>query len=489
MTKEEPNQYILKRKKKRRRIILAVLLSILLAVVLFVLKIVLICTAKPTISINYASDFNRISKPANYDPDQDAAFDYIKAMQALVEKPYALSSLRKQWPDELSDKEKTAFNKWITDNDEALAHLERGSNKAYFWLKVNSIGEQGWSYESDFDLMAISQLQDVLAWRSKLAMSVGTIDSAIHDSLTLYRVGYQLAAKHQTHFMGRIVKYYAATISLQLLAGKELDRELLTDFQKQLEKLIRSPDFTSLIETERTLHMDIIQRIFTDDGKGSGHLIPNDGAILMVREYLNWLEEQSPRRDGILREIFHFFEQDEPTEMDARIESIQIALFGPDRRQVTEAINKYFDFSKTLVAKTPWQLQQMDFEQKLRNFGSRGAQLMVQVRYSFLRGLLIDQRFEIYSPVLVTTLAILRYKSDKGQPPENLQQLVDTGYLNELLMDPYGNGPLVYKRNGSDFILYSFGSDFKDDGGIDITNRSRQSKSGDWVFWPVKKKQ
>jgi hypothetical protein len=88
---------------------------------------------------------------------------------------------------------------------------------------------------------------------------------------------------------------------------------------------------------------------------------------------------------------------------------------------------------------------------------------------------------------LVTTLSILRYNSDKNGYPETLSQLITSGYLNELPKDPFSDKPLVYKRTQKDFILYSLGGDFDDDGG----QRSKSGYSeegGDHVFWPVKKR-
>ncbi|MHC4216243.1 MAG: hypothetical protein ACYSWP_23060 [Planctomycetota bacterium] len=484
MSENEPDQYILKRKKKRRWIILAVLLSVLLVVGLFTLKIVLICTAKPTISINYAVELNRISKPLNYDPNHNAVFDYKRAANAFVDMPLEVLDLRKQPPEQLTDSQKMILNKWLKDNDEALPHIEHGSEKPYIWLKADFIGQGGWvvkleieDLKSRFSIEPITRLLEGLTWRSKLFTLQGKPDSAIQDLLTVHRVGVQLAYQHETRVIGWIMKYKAAKIAFELLAGNELDAELLAGFQNRLERQMHPSSLTLHFERERILTLDIIQRIFTDDGKGNGRLIPNDGAILMVREYLSWKEKQSPRSDGFLSKIFDFDKP--PTERTARIESIQIAMFGPDRRQVTKGVNKYFDFIKTLADKRPWQLQQMDFEQKLQGFGAKPAKLMTCARYRLLRDFLMVQRFEMNVPPLVTTLAILRYDSDKGQPPENLQQLVDTGYLKTIPMDPYSSEPLVYKRRGNDFLLYSIDQDFKDDGGT----------KDDLIFWPVKKKQ
>jgi hypothetical protein len=55
-------------------------------------------------------------------------------------------------------------------------------------------------------------------------------------------------------------------------------------------------------------------------------------------------------------------------------------------------------------------------------------------------------------------------------------------------MDPYSDGPLVYRRQGGDFILYSFGADFDDDGGVH-SRWGDSHQGGDQVFWPVQKQE
>jgi hypothetical protein len=57
-------------------------------------------------------------------------------------------------------------------------------------------------------------------------------------------------------------------------------------------------------------------------------------------------------------------------------------------------------------------------------------------------------------------------------------------------MDPYGPGSLVYKRIDNGFLLYSFGTNLKDDGGtLGHGWQGHQpimwADNGDWVFWPV----
>ena len=89
----------------------------------------------------------------------------------------------------------------------------------------------------------------------------------------------------------------------------------------------------------------------------------------------------------------------------------------------------------------------------------------------------------------ITLLAIQRYFRATGGYPDRLDQLAEQSYLSELPKDPFGQGPLTYKRTNDGFLLYSWGEDRKDDGGQIGTDDQGQPynrpENGDWVFWPV----
>jgi len=86
---------------------------------------------------------------------------------------------------------------------------------------------------------------------------------------------------------------------------------------------------------------------------------------------------------------------------------------------------------------------------------------------------------------LITTPALLQYKNDKGGFPADLEELVSAGYRSELPMDPYSQWPLVYRRVEGNFVLYSVGADFKDNGGKHDPKWGEKVQGGDFVFWPV----
>ena len=90
---------------------------------------------------------------------------------------------------------------------------------------------------------------------------------------------------------------------------------------------------------------------------------------------------------------------------------------------------------------------------------------------------------------MVTVLAVLRYEKKTGEYPQGLDKLVEEGYLKDVPIDPFSDGPLVYRKTEDGFLLYSVGMNFIDDRGRQGKSRYGKARlwadNGDCVFWPV----
>jgi len=80
--------------------------------------------------------------------------------------------------------------------------------------------------------------------------------------------------------------------------------------------------------------------------------------------------------------------------------------------------------------------------------------------------------------LLTTELALRCYRAEQGAPPAQLTQLVPQ-YLQRAPQDPFSKQPLVYRTQGTNWLLYSAGPDRKDDGG---TAAGRGTAKGDLFF-------
>jgi len=134
---------------------------------------------------------------------------------------------------------------------------------------------------------------------------------------------------------------------------------------------------------------------------------------------------------------------------------------------------EYYD---TMAAKTPWQIHNEPAQAP-----PSGDSLMTDMT----KVIEIEYRSRADTQALITTLAVLRYKSDKGGYPAALPELVSAGYIKEQPIDPFSNNPLVYKQGQDNFTLYSFGADYDDDGG-QPSKWGAGEEGGDQVFWPIK---
>jgi hypothetical protein len=251
--------------------------------------------------------------------------------------------------------------------------------------------------------------------------------------------------------------------------------------QQELEKEFSSNTPLINLEAEKAFWYEIIQRSFTDDGRGSGRpLLKRRGIPLVVNNY----------KDGLK------------------------LLFGigyPDRREVLSRMEKYFDQAEELFALKPWEAaNNTDVQQRWNDIGQDLVLLRI-TGPAHQKVSVLNWRLKADRDALITTLAILRYKKQTGKYPEQMDVLVKDGYLKEIPKDPYSSGSLVFKRTEEGFLLYSVGPNLTDDGGepgwtdlsfygpspgmmgplVDKRDQTRRPKrkwadNGDTIFWPVK---
>ena len=101
------------------------------------------------------------------------------------------------------------------------------------------------------------------------------------------------------------------------------------------------------------------------------------------------------------------------------------------------------------------------------------------------RTLEIHARLRVSYDALVTTIALLRHRQDKGRWPDSLEELAIDAYIRNVPTDPFSGKPLAYEPMGETFLLYSLGLDFDDDGGTP-SKWGQGPDGGDQVFWPQK---
>jgi len=462
--------------KKKLRYFMIVSAIVLAALIV---KAVLFFTANPKITVDYVAEYNKISRPQNYNPNDNAAPYYQKAFDAFVAMPDELRKPYINWPADFNDIEQALLEKWLISNTLAFEYFREALNKAYYWIERKS-EEDNYIGSMRFpDSVQLRELTEALGWNAKLKATKGQFQIAFENILGCHRAGKHKCRPNlllMEQHIGLRIKQDAVHVAMVILDKSKVDNKALEFLQDTLQQELDKDTYVPGCQAEKLFHYDTLQRTFLDNGKGTGRLWWRMGFDVVI-----------------------------PLSDEGKIyeRKLKLSCFtGPTRKEVAEQIEQTSVLFEHVMTKTPWQIKDegCDYFREIKNINKRHISLE-----TFGIGIDPNGIFHSYhktvsqTGALIAVLAILRYKSDTGQFPESLDKLVSTGYLQSAPMDPYSNKPLVFKVTEDNFELYSVGKDFEDSGGvIEVVNEARQEPgfrgttivpyvhSPDIVYWPVK---
>ncbi len=443
---------------------------------LLVVYIIWFSLGRPTVRIDYLQMLKDRARPQVTEADNAWPL-YDKAIGLVVKPSDELVKLKEQRFTQLPSTDQQAVRRWVAENQPAWDQLVAATAKPYCF-RPYSIDENAPSPTLLGVLLPhLSGIRDLGYLGRRLAQiqaADGQDSQAIETSLAIIREGKQWMCPVTVMLIE-----YLVGISINTMGQDEL-LQVLAKFPQRGERLaiIRSdlaaiwaggfPKFS--FEWERNLFLDIVQSTFTEGGPGGGHLSPR--AIVTLNDLMGpW--------------------------MPVPITSSQ-AFIHAGRTDTLAKGNEIYRALDDSLAYTPWQ-------RKIQNH--RPADEMIEklpkYRFALLQSLVpaLSKVVELYyrgkatAEATQTIVAILEFKADKQRWPESLAEIKSAGLITAVPMDPYGDGPLVYRKEGESFTLYSRGCDFEDDGGKafanDLWGENNADKNGpggpdgDRVFWPV----
>lgn len=441
---------------------------------LLVLKIVLLLTAKPKITVNYTTEYNRTARPQNYDPNDNAAPYYQKAFDAFVDMPDELRKPFVSWSADFNSAEQALLEEWLISNSLAFEYFKIAANKPYYWLERQAKEDDNMFSVMLPELILLRELAKALIWDAKLKAIKGQFQPAFENILDCYRAGHHrcrpplfLTVQHT----GLGIKQAAVQNVFIILDKSKVESEDLKLFQNVLQAELDNDAYVPSIQAEKYFLYDVLQRTFIDNGKGTGRLAWRVGWFYKLRSTWSTLKQR-----------------------------LKSCFTGPTRNQIVQQTEKVLTISNQIMVKTPWQIKNEEYGyfEEIDNINNSNFFLQIF-------GISPEVTFHLYhktraqTEALIAILAVLRFKVDSGRFPETLDELVSAGYLQSIPMDPYSSGPLVYKLTEDNFELYSIGKDFLDDGGvIVVVNKAREEPgftrttivpyvhSPDIAYWPVK---
>jgi hypothetical protein len=468
---------LLRRAKKRcrplwRTIVARAFQTVGVLFICLVLYIVWFLTGKPVVTRDYIAEFNLMVRPVA-DESLNAATLYNKAMEVFEDLPDDISEAFWKRYYEATKEDKQLMGKWLTDNDEVFELVIAGTKRPYYWQHYE--GEDMISvllpYLPDYRKLAYS-----FRWRSRLHAENGRYEEAFSDIKTYYLFGRHVKGTKLVlieQLVGVAIEAVAVENLRDILSEHQIDAAVLATVQKDFEQILASEDFTMSFEGEKMFVYDEIQRCFTEDRFGGGHL------------YLTRIVNLSDEADDVLNIILENLSSPE-----GWARAVKVLFFHPNKQQTREAADRFYAFCETFAQKTPAQIKAEGLGIEKETMKIVGDNVFLSILTPALgRAAEIGHRHRTNVEATISILALQRYKAEKGSFPDDLQELVTAGYLRELPVDVFSDKPLVYSKTDEGFILYSIGGNFEDDGGkpeVDSKGRPRLwDYDGDAVFWPV----
>ncbi len=460
---EEPKAHLQRPGRRRKRwIALLVGAGILAGLALYVVRFI---TAGPTLSHDYTAEYNALTRPAGYDPNRNAAPYYEKAFALLTEPPAG-------WPVPASFQprrdptgaQRRFLEPWVAANARALELVAQAAEKPYSWTECRSLYS-----DAPESILPCRWATLCLCYRAQLQAADGNMAGALRSVTLARRMARQLSRQgaQSRLLMGVALDSYSRTTLVSLLRDGPIAPDVLAGLQRELEALqpFDPPPFHQVIQIDRIRWLNSIQLYFTDNGRGGGHVVFKR----LYEDSLRSARVQTERDEAVL-----YFRQ------------LWLAWRHPGRKQTVQDMERLAQSLEELSAKTPWQLHQegTSHDRRIREQVQGNYFLEIMVGGGYGRLVELCWQSQAANAALVAIVALHRYRQDKGVWPDSLEPLVKNGYLRQVPLDPYGDGPLVYRPAGATFVLYSLGRDFDDDGGTPGTTRNGQY-NGDDVFWPL----
>ncbi len=488
---------LLRRAKRRcrplwRTVVARTFQTIGVLILCFILYVVWFFMGRPVVTIDYVAELNRMVRPVA-DESLNAAASYKKAADLCAELPDDICRLLETKYEEATAERIQLIERCLVDNKDALELVVAGTKKPFYWQKYSNEKEE-------FGMMGIllpnlsefRKLTFCLRWRAQLRAQSGQYKDAFEDIKTCYRFGQHIkqAGTIVEQLYGMAIEAVAVGALRGVLSEYEIDASILATLQKEFEQIVTNEDFVLDLEVEKLGIYDQIQRCFTQGRFGWSHLYLQ--RLFGIIRMLGYEDEDSLSCFGWSHLYLQgLFDMRGGYEDAASLSFVVKVLFTqPDKQQTKETVERLFDFWEKVSHRSPAQLHvgQMDIKEETMKIIK--GNLFLEILTPYYWGI-FEQSHRLPTDVnaALAIVAILRFKQDTGHLPENLNELVTAGYLKKLPMDAYSDKPIVYRRTDEDFILYSVGPNFTDDGGISGGDRGRKGKGRSWydedmVFWP-----
>jgi hypothetical protein len=420
-------------------------------------------TGRPYISVDYVAELNKMARPVT-DENQNGEPYYDKAMSVLTSEPN--DYLPKPWQGDMTPERIAWGRQWVLANAEAIRQTHIGNEKLYVWRTYTS--RHGAMMEVRLpELHGFKVLATLLGWQAWVDVQNGEFDRALSEARQCHLLGQHVQRSDilVEELIGFALESYATDLARWIVTQPGVAAVSLTRFQADYEVLLARTDFRISYAGESMAVKDAVQRTFTK----SGCVVP-------------------PVMGSLLHELRGIYGTGSEEESIGEMISV---LTHPGRARTLEQAKGFYDKAEELASVTPYKARTL--QPTLSEYSSRIAgvnPLLCAMLPAVSRVADVSWTSRANCYALVAQIAAERYRRDKGAYPQSMEELQSAGYLKELPMDPWSDKPLVYRRTGEGYTIYSVGTNFVDDGGNGHDQKGKLISSPsvsamDLVFWPV----
>jgi len=417
--------------------------------------------------VDYVARLNALIKQGQ-DESLNAEPYYRSALESCVELSGTLDKIERWWPTQSSPEQQAMAREWVKADAEALGQLELGARKPGYWFQYR--GERIADFDQVRHIRQARILFTALVVRMRLRAADGDVKGAIDDLLLCYRFGSDMKSRPlmTDQLVGIAIQAQSLQMGFQILGRTMVNRDLRNSLHTRLAELSKDQDFVIDLRGDELAALDTIQTAYAKLPAGYKDIDVNDIG-----------PAQRKCLDDIIAEISR------GSKLDLTAEELWASVTGDPPDQLAQRARMCYAYCGSVISKTPWQWRRegIDFLTDVRDIIGGNLLLYILVP-AVQQQVQIGSRAQATRDALMTTLAILKYRDDRGAPPDDLETLVSAGGLSRLPTDPYSDKPLIYRRTDGDFTLYSRALNFRDNGGK-TSNWGQDVVDGDQVFWPV----
>lgn len=433
---------------------------------------------KPLLAHNYVREINERRAV----PDEDRAWPLYREASALMGRvgaDYDATTVMPGTPE---------WDKLVADvrrNRRALDYARSGAEKPHLGAMLGSAGEENPELVSvilDYAQVA-REITRLLLADARLAAVEGDTARVVDDVTALTRLADQLWEPPVT-LVEQLVSIAILTTAMDV-TGRILEDHADIFSEGQLTELAHRFAATSVgesidFEFERLMFLDLLQRMYTDDGFGEGRVTPE--GLRVLDSYTN-----SPRL-----KLLNLAKLADGSATASRAIAATAYALGPgmaamigSRRENQELYDSLLDEAIRAHQGPPWTWDPQQVQRSCDRLSELTGDQTGMLRYAPVAVMLpsvsacyaATERTIQKRDALEVAIALVLWKKRHGEWPPSLAELVPE-LLPAVPPDRLDGQPLKYALDDGEPVLYSIGNDRDDDSG-------RAAKAGAYAPFPI----